>query len=130
MDLKFFYIVELNLKHPLISKFTLSKEFEGQSWLALHSQSYDTDKHCINNLKEFMKSKTKEFNSDGKKVACTYAENPYLSCAPEEIQTLETDFDDNALVSMDIKDIKGEWLIKSAVLLFKSDKDSNPRRFH
>jgi hypothetical protein len=130
IDLKFFYIVELNLQHPSIAKLTLSKEFKGQSWLTLTSACYENDKDCVDNLKQFMKVKTEEFNKGKQHVTCSYAENPYLHCAPEDIETLETDFDENALVSMSITDFKDDWLIQAAVMVFGSEEEILYRRLH
>lgn len=129
IDLKFFYIVELNLLHPSIAKLSLSKEFQGQSWLALTSACYENDKDCVDNLKRFMKIKTEEFNKGKRRVICSYAENPYLHCDPEEIDTIDTDFDENALVSMSIKDFRDNWLIQAAVMVF-GNEETLYRRLH
>lgn len=123
IDLKFFYIVELNLQHPQIAKLALSKEFNGQSWLTLTSSTYDNDAQCVEDLKSFMKAKASEF----KHAEVTYAENPHLHA--EEGDYIDPDFDENALVAMSIKD-KKDWLVQAAVLVFGSGEDIPFRRLH
>lgn len=129
MNLKFFYIVELNLKHSQIAKLAITEQFKGQSWLTLTSDSFRNDKECVEACKKFMLAKTQELNQKEKKYTFSYAENPYLSCPKDELDTLETNFDENALVSMGIEDQKGDWLIQAAVMVFGVDEGIN-RRLH
>lgn len=134
LDLKFFYIVELNLKHPALSELALVQEFQNQSWLTLTSLPHDNDKECVDKCMKFMKTKAKEINKDGTKVTFAYAENPHLHCDPDDVDSIDTDgFDENSLVTMSLTDLKDEWIIKSAVMVYGVDPGSIPRidrRFH
>lgn len=129
-DLKFFYIVELNLSQQAIQRLPLAQEFEGQSWLSLTSSSYTDDATCIADCMKFMKQKTKFFLED-QHVKFSYAENPVLNCPEEKLDTLETDFDENSLVAMTITDIDGMWIMRASVQVFGIDHSSiNQRRLH
>jgi hypothetical protein len=119
MDLKYFYIVEINLTHPAVSHLAIAKEFHSQSWLTLTSTAHTEGQECVDNCMKFMKAKAKEFIKAGTKVTFSYAENPHLHCKEEEVDTIDTEgFDENALVSMTIEDKKNEWLLQAAVMVF------------
>ena len=133
LDLKFFYIVEINLKHPAVSHLAITKEFSNQSWLTLTSTAHTDDKQCVDACMKFMKAKAKEFIKAGTKVSFSYAENPHLHCAESEIASIDTEgFDENALVSMLIEDKKHDWLLQAEVVVYGiNGMDSNTtRRLH
>jgi hypothetical protein len=128
-DLKFFYIVELNLLHPAVSKIPLAQEFEGQSFLTLTSESFVDDEKCIKKLKKFMKAKAKMFSED-QRIKLNFAENPLLNCAESQLDKIDIgDFDEHALVSMDIKDLKDKWLMRASVMVFEVHL-TNSRTLH
>lgn len=130
-DLKFFYIVELNLQQQAIQKLSLAKEFAGQDWLSLTSEPFTDDASCIQACMKFMKNKTKQFKQD-QSVKFSYAENPVLNCREEDVDTIDTgDFDENSLVSMMIEDTDGFWIMRASVQVFGLDHSVvNQRRFH
>lgn len=129
-DLKFFYIVELNLQHQAIQRLPLAKEFADQSWLTLTSEPFTGDAECIAACKKFMKNKAKFFNED-QKVKLSYAENPALNCPVDKLDTLDLgDFDENALVAMNIVDIDDTWIMRAAVNVFGIDFPTVDRRLH
>lgn len=129
-DLKFFYIVELNLQHQAIQRLSIAREFAGQSWLTLTSEPFDSDAECIAACKKFMKAKAKFFNED-QKVKFSYAENPALNCPEDKLDELDLgDFDENALVAMNIQDIDETWIMRAAVNVFGIDFPSEARRLH
>lgn len=129
-DLKFFYIVELNLQHQAIQRLPLAQEFVGQSWLTLTSESFNSDAECIAACKKFMKAKTKFFKED-QKVKFSYAENPVLTCPEDKLDDIDVgDFDENSLVAMDITDIDDIWVMRAAVQVFSIDFPSEARKLH
>ena len=130
LDLKFFYIVELNLQHQAVQRLPLAQEFFGQEWLTLTSDAFTSDIECIQACKKLMKEKAKFFNKD-QRVKLLFAENPALSCPVERLDDLDLgDFDPNALVEMTIIDIDEKWVMRSSVQVFSIDAPTIDRRLH
>ena len=130
LDLKFFYIVELNLQHRAIQRLPIAQEFAEQSWLTLTSEAFTSDLECIVACKKLMKDKTKFFKED-QFAKFSYAENPVLSCPIEKLDDLDTKgFNDDSLVEMYIKDIDDEWIMRSSVQAFGIDFPTVDRRLH
>ena len=130
LDLKFFFIVELNLQHQAVQRLPLAKEFVGQEWMALTSEAFNSDIECIKACTAMMKSKHKFFKQD-QTVKLTYAENPALSCPVEKLEDLDLNgFDENALVEIRITDLDDVWVARASVQAFSIDKPSVDRRLH
>jgi hypothetical protein len=131
LDLKYFYVVELNLQQQAIQKLSLAQEFAGQDWLSLTSEPFTDDAECIKACMKFMKNKTKELKQD-QSVKFSYAENPVLNCREEDLDSIDSsDFDENALVAMTIVDKDDFWIMRAAVMVFGIDhSEINQRRFH
>jgi len=130
LDLKFFYIVELNLQHRAVQRLPIAQEFSEQSWLALTSEAFTSDIECIAACKKLMKDKTKFFNED-QRVKFSFAENPALSCPIEKLDDLDLNgFNDDSLVEMYVKDVDDEWIMRSSVQVFSIDFPTVDRRLH
>lgn len=130
LDLKFFFIVELNLQHQAVQRLPIAKEFVGQEWMALTSEAFTSDVECIQACNKLMKSKHKFFKQD-QTVKLSYAENPALSCPVEKLDDLDLNgFDENALVEMQITDVDDNWVMRANVQAFSIDAPLVDRRLH
>jgi hypothetical protein len=130
LDLKFFYIVELNLQHKATYRLPLASEFVGQDWLTMTSEAFTSDVECIQACKKLMTDKQKFFNKD-QRVKLSYAENPALSCPVDKLDDLDLgDFDANSLVEMTIVDADDKWVMRSSVQVFGINAPSEARRLH
>lgn len=123
IDLKFFYTIELNFQHPEIQKSKLYREFYAQKWVTFVSEEFSSDAKCVKELKKFMKEQTLKFKEQGAKVKCSFEVNPILALSVDELDSYDGEYDENALVLMEIKD-KNDWLLKGEVTIFGRDLDT------
>ena len=129
MDLKFFYVVDVNTTNQKNLDLSVVREFAGHSDISLTSKSFENDEVCVNSCKAFLSKLVSKINKEHTdKVKLVFSVNPLLFCDESELDQIDcSDFDEHTIATLKVveKSNESNSLFDASVLAYGVEENHN-----
>lgn len=129
MDLKFFYVVDVNTTNQKNLDLSVVREFVGHTDISLTSKSFENDEVCVNSCKAFLSKLVAKINTEhADKVKLVFSVNPLLFCDETELDKIDcSDFSEHTIAILKIVEKANESnsLFNASVLAYGVEENHN-----